>query len=46
MPCCIWRSAVRIYLDVEVMQKLLTNNISRIWAIADVIDFYVEESYR
>ena len=25
MPCCFWRSAVRIYLDVEVMQKSSTN---------------------
>ena len=25
MPCCSWHSAVRIYLDVEVMQKSWTN---------------------
>ena len=25
MPCCSWRSAVRIYLDVEVMQKSSKN---------------------
>ena len=44
MPCCSWHSAVHIYCDAQVINKEILMN-SRIQAIGDAIDFYVEEGY-